>query len=103
MAMSKERLDILVVYDIETKCAKGRKRWRAICQLCKNYGQRVQYSVFECCLSKAQLETFEALAIACIDEKQDSLRIYMLHRGREASIHAYGMDRYQSYDEPLIF
>ena len=102
MAITSERIDILVVYDVETKTAKGKRRWRRICQLCKDYGQRVQFSVFECSVSRAQLEAFEALAIDCIDGAKDSLRIYVLQGGRTASLKAHGVDRYKSYDEPLI-
>lgn len=102
MALTRERLDILVVYDVETKTPAGRRRWRAICQLCKDYGQRVQFSVFECCLDREQLETFEAQAVARMDEAKDSIRIYVLYHGRDASLRAHGIDRYRSYDEPLI-
>jgi len=100
--MTSERIDILVVYDIETKTAKGRRRLRHISQLCKNHGQRVQFSVFECSVSRAQLETFEAIAIERIDEAKDSLRIYVLQGGRDASVRSYGVDRYKSYEGPLI-
>ena len=102
MAMTNEWVDALIVYDIETISPKGRRRWRKICQLCKNYGQRVQFSVFECRLSQAQLETVEAKALDIIDEAKDTLRIYVLHGGREAALRAYGLDRYQDFDEPLV-
>jgi len=101
--MIDERVDALIVYDIETTSAKGRRRWRAICQLCKNYGQRVQFSVFECRLTHAQLETVEAEALAIINQEKDSLRFYVLRGGREAALRSYGIDRYQDFDEPLVF
>jgi len=100
--MSDERVDALIVYDIETTSPEGRRRWRRICQLCKDYGQRVQFSVFECRVTQAQLETVEAKALDIIDEEKDTLRFYVLHGGREAALRAYGIDRYQDFDEPLV-
>ena len=102
MAITSERIDILVVYDVETRTPKGRRRLRRICQLCKDYGQRVQFSVFECSVSRAQLETFEAMAIERIDESKDSLRIYVLQGGRDGSVRSYGVDRYTNYEGPLV-
>jgi len=100
--MRSDRVDILVVYDIETKSAKGRRRWRAICQLCKDYGQRVQFSVFECTVTQAQVEAIEAKALEIIDAEKDSFRLYVLHGGQEAALRAHGVDRYRDYDAPLI-
>jgi CRISPR-associated protein Cas2 len=100
--MTDNRLDALIVYDIETISPKGRRRWRRICQLCKDYGQRVQFSVFECRLTQAQLEAVESKALDIIDEEKDTLRIYVLHGGRETSLRSYGIDRYQDFDGPLV-
>ncbi len=43
-----KRKDILVAYDINTETADGRRRLRRMAQACEDFGQRVQYSVFEC-------------------------------------------------------
>jgi len=95
-------LDILVVYDVQTTTAKGKRRLHRVAQLCKNYGQRVQFSVFECRVSQAQMESLEADSLDILDITKDSLRIYILHQGRERSLHAHGVDRYRDFDEPLI-
>ena len=97
-----KRLDVLVVYDVETTTKDGQTRLRKVAQVCKNYGQRVQYSVFELRVTKAQLEAFEARLLEIIDREKDSLRIYILHGGREKSLRHYGIDRYQDFDDPLI-
>ncbi|MBV8610741.1 MAG: CRISPR-associated endonuclease Cas2, partial [Singulisphaera sp.] len=39
---------ILVTYDVSTTTPEGRRRLRKVAIACKNYGQRVQKSVFEC-------------------------------------------------------
>jgi CRISPR-associated protein Cas2 len=38
-----------------------------------------------------------------MDPKEDSLRIYVLHLGRENSIRVFGRDGYVDFDEPLVF
>ena len=37
---------ILVTYDVATATPSGAKRLRQVARICKNYGQRVQASVF---------------------------------------------------------
>ncbi|MCP3875090.1 MAG: CRISPR-associated endonuclease Cas2, partial [Desulfobacteraceae bacterium] len=44
---------VLVSYDVSTE-KNGQKRLRRVAKVCKNYGQRVQYSVFECVVDPAQ-------------------------------------------------
>jgi len=97
-----QRADVLVTYDVDTTTKEGRARLRKVAQICKNYGQRVQFSVFELSVSKAQLESFEAKLLDVINPNQDSLRIYVLHGGREKSLRHYGIDRYTDFDDPLI-
>ena len=45
---------VLVSYDVNTQDAEGRKRLRNIAKICQNWGQRVQFSVFECILDPAE-------------------------------------------------
>ena len=45
---------ILVTYDVSFKSPTGPKRLRRMAKLCLNYGQRVQYSVFEIEVDMAQ-------------------------------------------------
>ena len=97
-----DTVDILVVYDVQTTTPKGKRRLRRVAQLCKNYGQRVQFSVFECRVTQAQMESLEAQSLDILDVSQDSLRIYILHQGREKSLRAHGLDRYRDFDEPLV-
>ena len=48
-------MDILVTYDIADTESTGASRLRRIADVSEKYGQRVQFSVFECRLSKAKL------------------------------------------------
>lgn len=47
---------VLVTYDVNTETAAGRKRLRKIAKECTNYGQRVQFSVFECFVMLLSIE-----------------------------------------------
>lgn len=96
-------MDILVAYDVNTETREGRRRLRRVATTCKDFGQRVQYSVFECRVNDAQLETLRARLLAVIAEDEDSLRIYRLHPPRERNIECYGKDSYVSFEDPLVF
>lgn len=97
-----KRHDILVSYDVETTTPEGRRRLRQVGKLCKNYGQRVQYSVFACRLPVGLVETFEAHLLGIMNPETDSLHVYTLPGGREACLRSYGVDRFTDFDEPLI-
>ncbi|GEA17592.1 CRISPR-associated endoribonuclease Cas2 3 [Moorella thermoacetica] len=97
-----KRMDIIVAYDVNMESKEGQARLRKVATICKNFGQRVQYSLFECRVTPAQLEELIYSLRKVIDEKRDSLRIYILHGGREGSLRVYGQDRYVDFDGPLI-
>lgn len=97
-----KRIDILIAYDVNTESEAGQNRLRRVAIICKNFGQRVQYSLFECRVTPVQLEDLEAKIRKVIDPNKDSLRIYLLHGGREGALRAHGRDRYMDFDEPLI-
>jgi CRISPR-associated protein Cas2 len=43
---------VLVTYDVNVETTEGKRRLRNVAKICKNYGQRVQNSVFECRLTR---------------------------------------------------
>jgi CRISPR-associated protein Cas2 len=45
---------VLVSYDVSTLSAAGRRRLRRVARACRDFGQRVQLSVFECPVEPAQ-------------------------------------------------
>lgn len=69
---------VLVTYDVRTDTREGRRRLRSVARACEDYGQRVQYSIFECDLDPALWTKLRARLIGLIDPEQDSLRFYML-------------------------
>lgn len=96
-------MDILVAYDVNTESKAGRRRLRKVATACKDYGQRVQYSVFECSVSEAQMESLRERLLGILDEDEDNLRIYRLRAPREEFVECYGKDGYVSFDDPLIY
>lgn len=95
-------MDILVTYDVNTETKEGRRRLRKVAEACKDYGQRVQYSVFECRVNEMQYETFQARLITIINPKTDSIRFYRLRSPREKYVESFGIDDYTDFDDPLI-
>jgi CRISPR-associated protein Cas2 len=93
---------VLLCYDVNTLTPEGRKRLRKVAGACEDYGQRVQFSVFECRVTDMELEQLRAKLLDLIDEKEDSLRIYHLPGDRAQCVDVYGLDKYEDLDEPLF-
>ena len=87
---------ILVTYDVDTVSEKGQKRLRTVARLCKDYGQRVQNSVFECEVTESQYTDLKEHLRNAMDEKLDSIRFYHLNRNKSHSIETMG--KVTSYD-----
>lgn len=97
-------MNIVVTYDVNTETPEGRRRLRRVAQICKAFGQRVQFSVFECKVNEMQKERLWAALKKTIDEKTDSIRIYRLHGERENSVECHGINTYVDFGEDtLIF
>lgn len=95
-------MDLVVTYDVSTESAAGRRRLRKVAQACLNYGQRVQFSVFECRVTDSEWATFRDGLIRIVNAKEDSIRVYKLTGPREDSVWCLGIDRYRNFDGPLI-
>ncbi len=69
---------VLVSYDVKTSDTGGARRLRRVARICTNFGQRVQFSVFECIVNPAQWIVLKKKLIEEIDISTDSLRFYFL-------------------------
>jgi CRISPR-associated protein Cas2 len=69
---------VLVTYDVRTSETGGAGRLRRVAKACRDFGQRVQYSVFEIELDPAQWTALKARLEGIIDPERDSLRYYHL-------------------------
>jgi len=69
---------VLITYDVNTQTESGKKRLAKVAKQCVNYGQRVQFSVFECILDPALFTKLKHKLESIIDKDTDSLRYYYL-------------------------
>jgi CRISPR-associated protein Cas2 len=93
---------IIVAYDVNTETKEGRRRLRRVAQVCKNYGQRVQKSVFECQVNEMKFEQLRRRLLKEINKDLDNLRLYRLIEPREQHVETYGQSRTVFFDDPLI-
>ena len=83
--------DVLVTYDVATDSPQGRRRLRQVARACCAHGVRVQKSVFECRLSRAQLVILEASLRDLIEPGEDSVRIYRFRDGTRPALVTLGL------------
>lgn len=93
---------ILITYDVNTESSEGRRRLYKVAKLCKDYGQRVQNSVFECVLTEMQLTELKHKIETVIDSSQDSIRIYYLNKNQNRRIITLGKDTSIDVEGTLI-
>ncbi len=77
---------ILISYDIPAD-----KRRTKLATLLENYGQRVQYSVFECLLTHRQLGELRQRMLPLLELREDSVRFYFLPQDAVAQIQVLGV------------
>ena len=93
---------VLITYDVSTTDKKGAKRLRRVAKACQNFGQRVQYFVFECILEPGQWELLKQKLIDEIDLESDSLRFYYLGKNWRRRVEHIGFQRGFDQEGPLI-
>ena len=95
-------MDVLVTYDIADTDTGGSSRLRRIAEVCEQYGQRVQFSVFECRLSKASLARLIGEMEDIIDRNRDSVRVYRFPGGIEAVMLRLGRCEEHALGKPWV-
>jgi CRISPR-associated protein Cas2 len=93
---------VLVSYDVSTTDPKGPRRLNRVAKTCKDYGQRVQYSVFECIVDPAQWAVLKQRLIDQIDQEYDSLRFYYLGSNWRRRVEHIGAKKTIDQEGPLI-
>ncbi len=94
---------VLISYDVCTADREGQRRLRRVAKICQNYGQRVQYSVFECIVDPAQWAMVRAKLIDVIEEEKDSLRFYFLGSNWKRRVEHVGAKPSLDQEGPLVF
>ncbi|MEA3385213.1 MAG: CRISPR-associated endonuclease Cas2 [Thermodesulfobacteriota bacterium] len=93
---------VLVTYDVSTIDSGGPRRLRRVAKACTNFGQRVQYSVFECIVDPAQWTFLRQSLIDEIDPEADSLRFYFLGSNWKHRVEHIGAKESLDQEGPLI-
>jgi len=93
---------VLVSYDVATTTPAGQRRLRRVAKTCQDYGQRVQYSVFECIVDPAQWTMLKEKLISEIDPEKDSLRFYYLGSNWHNRVEHVGAKEALDQEGPLL-
>jgi len=93
---------VVVSYDVASDGSSGQRRLRRVSKACQNFGQRVQYSVFECIVDPAQWALLKDRLISEINPEKDSLRFYYLGSNWHRRVEHVGAKKSIEQDGPLI-
>jgi len=93
---------VLVSYDVAISSPGGARRLRRVAKTCLNFGQRVQFSVFECVVEPAQWVVLRNQLESIIDKEPDSLRYYYLGSNWKRKVEHVGAKPALDFDDPLI-
>ena len=93
---------VLVTYDVMVTSPDGQKRLRHVAKACQDYGQRVQFSVFECFVEPAQWTILKNKLEGIIDNRLDSLRYYYLGSQWERKVEHVGARPSLDLSGPMI-
>lgn len=93
---------VLVSYDVSTTDAVGRRRLRRVAAACQDYGQRVQYSVFECVVPPEHWVRLRKRLLGLYDRDQDSLRFYFLGSNWRRRVEHHGTKPATDLEGPLV-
>ena len=69
---------VVVCYDVETIDPAGQRRLRQVAKTCKDYGQRVQFSVFECFISLEEMRQLHEKVKKFVVPAEDNVRFYWM-------------------------
>lgn len=75
---------------------------RRVAKTCVDFGQRVQFSVFECVVDPAQWVVLKSTLERIIDLETDSLRYYYLGANWKHRVEHIGAKTSTDIDAPII-
>ncbi|RZU38229.1 CRISPR-associated Cas2 family protein [Fluviicoccus keumensis] len=94
---------VLVTYDVSLQDEAGARRLRRIAKICRDYGQRVQFSVFEIEVDPAQWVMIRNKLVGEMRLETDSLRFYFMGSNWERRVEHVGAKPALDLKGPLIF
>ena len=71
-------------------------------RICKDYGQRVQNSVFECEVTEAQYVKLKDALSTVMDKSLDSIRFYHLNKNDNRRVVTIGKETSYNVKEAII-
>ena len=93
---------VLITYDVSTVTPEGRRRLTRVANICLDFGQRVQNSVFECKVDPAQFAALKHRLMDTYEPTTDSLRFYYLGANWRRRVEHHGAKSAIDPDGPLI-
>ncbi len=93
---------VLVSYDVAVSDEGGPRRLRRVARACQDWGQRVQFSVFECIVDPAQWTVLRNRLIGEMDLEKDSMRFYFLGSNWKRRVEHVGLQKSPDQEGPLI-
>lgn len=93
---------VLITYDVAVNEEGGAHRLRRVARACLDWGQRVQFSVFECIVDPAQWTMLKARLLKEMDPQKDSLRFYFLGSNWKHRVEHVGAKKTLDQEGPLI-
>ena len=93
---------VLVTYDVSTESPGGAGRLRRVAKACRDYGQRVQNSVFECVVDPGQWTQLRHKLLHVFRDDEDSLRFYFLVKNWRGKVEHHGIKHVLNVEDPLV-
>ena len=93
---------VVVSYDVATTTPAGKRRLRRIAKACQDFGQRVQFSVFECVVDPAEWARLRLRLLGEMKPSEDSLRCYFLGANFKRRIEHHGAKKPVDLESPLV-
>jgi CRISPR-associated protein Cas2 len=87
----------VISYDIPD----DRRRSR-VCKLLKDYGERVQYSVFECVLRREDLERLRERLKPLLSPEEDDVRFYRLCQACRRQAAVWSRKKRRRWEEAVV-
>ncbi|KAF4304851.1 hypothetical protein GTA08_BOTSDO14203 [Botryosphaeria dothidea] len=94
---------VLVSYDVSTREPAGARRLRRVAKACRDFGQRVQFSVFEIEVDPAQWTVFKHRLTELIDSGAGQLALYYLGKNWKTKVEHIGAKAALDLNGPLVF
>lgn len=96
-------MDLLVTYDVDTTTPEGQRRLTRVARVCEGFGERVQFSVFECRLDAVRFARLLTRLEAVMEPELDSINLYRFAGSISDARISLGRRGWHQLGEPWIF